>query len=280
MTGRKHRPNTELFGQGIANIISGFIGGLPATGAIARTATNIKAGAKTPVAGIIHALLLAIFAILAGPLIGLVPLAALAAVLMVVAWNMADPPHLIRMLLRAPNGDRIVTLVTLSLTVLADLTVAVQIGIVLAAVLFMHQMSSAVSLRSSAEDNPLLREALPEGVEVFEIDGPVFYGAVSRLQRALDQIANPARVFILRLEHASLIDATGAAAIDDLAHSLAGHNGTLILCGARPEVSKVLASLGLFAGQNVTTADDFAAALAFAETLLHPARPPKDSTTS
>lgn len=261
MTGRRHRPNTELVAQGIANIASGLVGGLPATGAIARTATNIRAGARTPVAGILHAVLLAILALLASPLLGHVPLAVLAGVLMVVAWTMAEPPHVARMLARAPSGDRLVTLVTLCLTVAADLTVAVQVGVLLAAVLFMHQMSTSFAIRSSAEENAELRARLPAGTEVFEIDGPIFYAVVARLQRTLEHGATPASALILRLERATLMDATGAGAISELARSLSTRGGTLLLASPLPEVIQVLKRLGVLAAANVKVCEDFETAI-------------------
>jgi SulP family sulfate permease len=248
MTGHRHRPNTELVAQGIANLASGLIGGLPATGAIARTATNIRAGARSPVAGLIHAGALGLLALVAAPVLGQVPLAALAGLLMVVAWNMADVPHLARVLARAPWADRLVTLTTLALTVLYDLTVAVEVGVVLAALLFMHRMSQTVEVAPDTPDESLDRASYPAGVEVFRVDGPVFYAAVDRLERAMDSLPRRPRVLILRLEGAGFIDATGADAISVLARSQASHGGHLILSSARGEVAAVLDRLGVAVG--------------------------------
>src|SRR5690606_7505941 len=221
MIGARHRSNCELVAQGIANAASALVGGLPATGAIARTATNIRAGARSPVAGMVHAAALLAFMLLLAPLMRYVPLAALAAVLLVVAWNMSEVERF-RHLMRAPWGDRVVLLVTFVLTVAFDLTVAIQVGVVLAAFLFMHRMSEVVAVETdtglveeevddfaqAGAPQPDQREQLPEGVAAFRVAGPLFFAVANRLDTVLDQFPRPPRVFILRLRQVPLIDAS------------------------------------------------------------------------
>ena len=181
MIGSRHRSNQELVGQGIANIASALFGGLPATGAIARTATAIRAGAQTPVAGMLHAVFVLLFLLFGADLMRYVPMAALAAILFVVAWGMSEHDRF-RGLLRMPNGDRLVLLLTFVLTVLVDLTVAIGVGVTLASLLFMARMSDTVSIDRGGEteaDDTDQRNALPTGVEVFRIDGPFFFGVAA-----------------------------------------------------------------------------------------------------
>ena len=258
MTGRRHRSNCELVAQGIANIASPIFGGIPATGAIARTATNIKAGAVTPVAGILHAAFLLVFMLALAPLASFLPLAALAAVLVIVAWNMSEAERF-RHLLRAPPGDRVVLLLTFGLTVLVDLTVAIQVGVVLAALLFMYRMAETVEVTASVSliehdrdefaEEPHERyrhdDSLPTDVEIFTISGPFFFGATSRLQAALDRVVRPARVFILRMEQVPVIDASGAQALAEWVERCR-HRGTeAILVGVQPMPRLVLRRMSL-----------------------------------
>lgn len=230
MTGGRHRSNMELIAQGVANCGSALCGGLPATGAIARTATNIRAGARSPIAGMLHAAFLLVFVLLLAPLMAWVPLPALAAVLLLVAWNMAEI-ELIRHLLRGPYGDRLVLIVTFALTVVADLTVAIEVGVVLGALVFMHRMARVTAFAGgelgdaddAGSDDTGQRAALPPGVEVYRFNGPLFYAVASRLDTLLDQLFQPPRVLILRLRQVPLIDASGAAALRqfiDRAHRL------------------------------------------------------------
>jgi sulfate permease, SulP family len=243
MTGTRHKPNAELLGQGIANIASGIFGGLPATGAIARTATNIKAGARSPVAGIMHAAWLFVFMLLLSPLIVKVPLAALAAILMVVAWNMSEIKH-VREIMHSPRSDRIVLLVTFLLTVLVDLNFAIQAGIALASILFIDQMMKSTQIRAveSEEDDPdsIHNKNIPEGVEVYEIDGPLFFGVAEKLVDTLLLFEKPPIIFILRMRHVPLIDAAGLHALEVL-HERLHHNHTrLILSGVNPQVRRFI----------------------------------------
>jgi len=242
MAGTKHKPNTELLAQGIANIASSVFGGLPATGAIARTATNIKAGAVSPISGILHAIWLLFFMILLAPLIVKVPLAALSAILIVVAWNMSEIKH-IRSIMKAPRTDRVVLFVTFALTVLVDLNFAIQAGISLAAILFIHSMMGAVEIKSYDEedeenDDPdaTSKKVIPSGVEVYEIKGPLFFGIAEKLVDTLLLIDPPPQVFILRLRHVPMIDAAGLHALDTLTRHLHEQHTVLILSGVNKNV--------------------------------------------
>ncbi|AFV97586.1 MULTISPECIES: SulP family inorganic anion transporter [unclassified Sulfuricurvum] len=243
MTGTRHKSNAELLGQGVANIASGIFGGLPATGAIARTATNIKAGARTPVAGMMHAFWLFIFMLLLAPFIVKVPLAALAAILMVVAWNMSEIKH-IREIMHAPRTDRIVLIVTFGLTVLVDLNFAIQAGIALASILFIDQMMKATHIRAveNDEDDPdsIQNKSIPHEVEVYEIQGPLFFGVAEKLVDTLALFEKPSQVFILRMRYVPLIDAAGLHALEVLHERLHEKNTHLILSGVNPQVRKFI----------------------------------------
>lgn len=243
MTGTRHKSNAELLGQGVANIASGIFGGLPATGAIARTATNIKAGARTPVAGMMHAFWLFVFMLLLAPLIVKVPLAALAAILMVVAWNMSELKH-IREIMHAPRTDRIVLIVTFLLTVLVDLNFAIQAGIALASILFIDQMMKATQIRAveSEEEDPdsIQNKTIPKEVEVYEIQGPLFFGVAEKLVDTLALFEKPCQVFILRMRYVPLIDAAGLHALEVLHERLHEKHTHLILSGVNPQVRKFI----------------------------------------
>lgn len=250
MTGTKHKSNAELLGQGIANIASGIFGGLPATGAIARTATNIKAGARSPLAGIMHALWLFVFMFLMAPLIIKVPLAALAAILMIVAWNMSEIKH-IREIMNAPRSDRVVLILTFLLTVLVDLNFAIQAGIALASILFIDQMMKQTQIRSvdSEEDDPdsIQNKSIPEGVEVYEIQGPLFFGVAEKLLDTLLLFEKPSKIFILRMRHVPLIDAAGLHALEVLHERLSHRDTVLILSGVNLHVYELLLKANLVA---------------------------------
>jgi SulP family sulfate permease len=279
MTGRRHRSNMELVGQGIANTVSGLFGGLPATGAIARTATNVRAGAVSPVAGMLHAVLLLIFLLVAAPLVSYVPLASLAALLTVVAYNMSEHERF-RHLLSAPRGDWLVLLVTFGLTVFTNLTLAIEVGVVLAALLFMDRMARVVEIGSGSR---LMDEAaddvapdpdrdqrllLPPGVEAFQINGPLFFGVASRLDDVLDQFASAPRVFILRTRLVPMMDASGVHALNGLAERCERRGIHLILSGLQAQPRGVLEGMKFRpVPGRISFADDFSAALALARTL-------------
>ncbi|MCW5724496.1 MAG: STAS domain-containing protein [Maricaulaceae bacterium] len=279
MTGARHRSNCELTAQGVANIGSALFGGLPATGAIARTATSIRAGAKGPVAGMMHAVFLLAFMLFLAPLAAFAPLAALAAVLVVVAWNMSEIARFRRLLNTGPAGDRLVLVLTFFLTVLVDLTVAIQVGVVLAAVLFMHRMSEVVGISTGA--GPVIegdapdrarnggrRPALPPGVESFTVRGPLFFGVAGRMTAVIDAISGAPDVFILDLSAVPLIDSTGAGRLEELLRRLKRENCRVILAGLQPQPRRIVAGMGLMRGRpRIRTAPDFAAAAELARTL-------------
>jgi len=212
MTGRRHRSGQELVANGIANIGSALFGGLPATGAIARTATNIRAGGRSPMAGIFHSLFLFAFLLALGRWLALVPMTALAAVLLLVAWGMSEADRFVA-LVRTDAGERGVLLLTFILTVFVDLTVAIGVGVTLAALLFMMRMSETAGLVAlDADEEPDLRDRLPVGVEVFRFSGPIFFGVASEMLEALRRAGERPRAIILRMEQVPYIDATGANA--------------------------------------------------------------------
>ena len=228
MIGSRHRANMELVAQGVANIASPLFGGMPATGAIARTATNIRNGGRTPVAGIVHAITLLLITLFFGRWAGLIPLATLAAILVVVAYHMSEW-RTFRDELHAPKSDVAVLLVTFFLTVVVDLTVAIEVGMILSAFLFMHRMSEVTAVnavtqqiaRESREqgDIPLAQltpRSVPTGVEVFEISGAFFFGAAEAFKETLTQVAGKPKVLIIRMRDVSLLDATGLRALRDV----------------------------------------------------------------
>ena len=258
MIGSRHRSNCELVAQGVANSASALFGGLPATGAIARTATNVRAGARSPVAGMLHAVFLLAFMLLLAPWMSYVPLAALAAVLVVVAWNMAEINH-IKHLLCGPRGDAAVMLITFALTVVFDLTVAIEVGVVLAAFLFMHRMAEVVEVDRDVRlidedeaDNALggtndQRAALPENVEAFQISGPLFFAVANRLDDVLDQLITKPEVFVLRMREVPLMDASGASALRQFLDRAQARSMRVILSGVQKQPRAVLERMGVLA---------------------------------
>jgi SulP family sulfate permease len=243
MLGSRHKSNVELVAQGIANIASPLFGGIPATGAIARTATNVKNGGRTPVAGMIHAVTLLFVLLFLGRWVSFIPLATLAAILTVVAYHMSEW-HSIRALLRGPRSDILVLAVTFFLTVLVDLTVAVQAGIVLAAFLFIKRMADVTNVEmvtrefreapdgTMGEDpQGVARLGVPAGVEIYEINGPFFFGAAEKIKDVLGFVARKPKVFILRMRNVPAMDATGIRVLDDLHDSFVKRGVTLLISG-------------------------------------------------
>ena len=246
MGGDHHNPNVELTAQGIANIVSPMFGGLPATGAIARTATNIRSGARTPVAGMIHALTLLVVLIAAAPLARFIPMPILAAILLMVSWNMGEW-HEIPKLLRLTKTDIAVWAVTFGLTVFADLTIAVEVGMVLAALTFIRRVAVTTSIAHVTPDfveegrvHILQDKVIPPYVTVFKIQGPFLFGSADKLGRITDHLDALQSVVILRLRHMTAIDGTGLRAFEDLADRLRASGRTLILCGAREQPAAVM----------------------------------------
>jgi len=244
----KHRPNTELIGQGIANIITSLFGGIPATGAIARTATNVKNGGRTPVAGIIHALTLLGIVLIFGRWATAIPLCVLAAILVVVSYHMSEW-HAFKSLLRAPRMDVSVLLVTFLLTVFVDLTIAVEVGILMSAVLFMKRMTDVTVIKEITReleepvDEEALREAedavsrrkVPDEVAVYEAEGALFFGVAELIRDTMDIGKNPPRVLILQTRHVLALDATGLRALADLKKQCARYKTHFIISGVHAQ---------------------------------------------
>ena len=246
MTGDRHNPNTELVAQGIANLASPLVGGLPATGAIARTATNIRSGARTPVSGMIHALTLLGILLAAAPLAKWVPLPTLAAILFVIAYNMGDWGE-IPEILKLSKGDIAVWLITFTLTVFADLTLAVQVGMTLAALLFIRKVSVTTEVEEVTETelaegrvHILHDRAIPEYVALYRIQGPFLFGATEKIREMTDDVDSLPPIVILRLRDMTAIDATGLTALEEAADRLHGRRRSLILCGAREQPARLM----------------------------------------
>ena len=246
MSNDRHNPNVELIGQGVANVFSPMFGGLPATGAIARTATNIRSGAQTPIAGMIHALSLLCILLFASILVSYVPMAALAGILMVVAYNMGEWRE-IPQLLKLTKTDISIWLVTFALTVFADLTVAVEAGMILAALLFISRVASTTTVSQVTEDyvedgrvHILQDKDIPYYATIFRIHGPFLFGATDKIAAVAENIHKLPPVVILRLRNMTALDATGLFAIEEVARQLHATRRTLILCGAREQPSQLI----------------------------------------
>jgi SulP family sulfate permease len=244
MIGGRHRSNMELVAQGVANVVTPMFGGIPATGAIARTATNIKHGARTPVAGMIHSLTLLVITLFVGRWVALIPMATLAAILVVVSYHMSEWRVFVAEL-RSPKSDVAVLLATFGLTVFVDLTVAISVGMVMAAFLFVRRMAGVTSIAPASQD---MREeeddsaeddyysdaaaahdrAIPKGVEIYEIKGPFFFGAAETFKDTIARIAGNPKVLILRMRGVSVLDSTGLHALKDVIHR-SRKDGTAVL---------------------------------------------------
>ena len=241
MIGGKHRSNMELIAQGVANLLCPLFGGIPATGAIARTATNIKNGGRTPIAGITHSIVLLLIMLFFGKYASLIPLAVLAAILVIVSYNMSEWRTFLSVL-KNPASDIIVLLTTFSLTVIIDLTVAIEIGMVLAVFLFMHRMAMVTNVgvitrefkedeESEVDPMALDKKTIPNGVEVYEINGPFFFGAVEKFKEAMEQVEKPPKVRIVRMRNVPAIDATGLHVLEKLYHDSIKDKTAVIFSG-------------------------------------------------
>jgi SulP family sulfate permease len=251
MTGDRHNANMELVAQGVGNIASALFGGIPATGAIARTATNIKSGAASPVAGIVHAAALTLFILILAPLASAIPLVSLSAVLMVTSWDMSNVPRFFRILTKAPKSDATVLLVTFALTVMVDLTFAVEVGVVLAAFLFLRRMIEVAEIKPGAHsigseivfgpeaeqgrssEHAEMQAGRRKHIEVYEITGPFFFGVADTLQGVLRSVAGKPQAFILRMHGVPAIDSTGIAALESFLAQCRHGKIRLILCEVR-----------------------------------------------
>ncbi|MCP0913780.1 sulfate permease [Legionella sp. 27cVA30] len=251
MADTRHDSNRELIGQGIANIATPFFGGFAATGAIARTATNIRNGGNSPLSGIVHALTLVLVLLFLAPLAADVPLAVLAAILFVVAWNMSEARHFIKLLKRAPRADVAILLITFLLTVLVDLVVAVNIGVILAILHFLLRMSASVEIQQQTQEQlaqemaPQGSSALPSDVLIYAIQGPFFFGAAEMFAQALASTHADPRILILRLGWVPFIDITALHALEEVITRLQKRGIRILLTGARPNVEKKLQKAGI-----------------------------------
>lgn len=251
MTGNRHRSDQELVAQGTANIASACFFGLPATGAIARTAANIRAGGKTPIAGMLHAIFILLFMVALAPLAKAIPLASLAAVLVLVAWRISELNHFASHM-RGPRGDAIALITTFLLTVFFDLTIGVSVGIMLSSILFMRRMAEVSTVRGirdvvddeGADDPEIAQRKLPSGVEVYEVTGPFFFGVANSLRDVLDGLEKPPKVIILRMRHVPLIDATGLNALREFHRRCAKHGTQLLLGGVHAHPLSEMAKSG------------------------------------
>jgi sulfate permease, SulP family len=253
MTGHRHNSNQELIGQGIANIVAPLFGGFAATGAIARTATNIRNGATSPLAGLVHSGFLILVILLLAPLASAVPLCCLSAILFVVAWNMSEFPHVWRLVRGSPAPDVGILLLTFLLTVFVDLVVAVNVGVILGALFFMRRMALAVNVELEVPTLPgtsglnLGEDRSAHGVVIYNIDGPLFFGAAEKFERTLAHIQRPASILVLRMSGVPFVDATGILAIEEIIIDFTKHGASVLLVEVRPNVLRKLERAGLIA---------------------------------
>ncbi len=251
MAGTKHNSNQELVGQGLANIVAPLFGGIAATGAIARTATNIRNGGTSPIAGIVHAATLIIILLALAPLAVNIPLATLSAILFVVAWNMSEAPHFIKLVKRAPKADVVILLLTFGLTVFADLVVAVNIGVIIATLHFVKRMASSVEVKANTS-HELGRELqshnisqLPREIAVYALEGPFFFAAAETFERVMSSIQETPEILIIRLKWVPFMDITGLQALEEIIESFHKKNVKVLISGANPRVTQKLRRAGI-----------------------------------
>ena len=277
LIGHKHSLNQELIGQGVANVASGIFGGIPATGAIARTATNVKAGGRTPVAGICHAVFLLIFLYTSMDILAYIPMAALAAVLFMVSWGMSDLKHFVQIAKISPS-DRTILFLTFVLTVLVDLTVAIGVGVTFASLLFMRHMSRSVEIRrqncmneyeSHDGEDPHDDEIdIPSDVIVLQINGPLFYGFATEFCDRLKSLEKMPRILILRMRFMPYLDASGENSIDEILKICREHKTFIIFSAVRPQPRKILEKAGIRKHLDGAIAKDFEEALSMSKQML------------
>src|SRR4029079_18767180 len=243
MGGSKHDPNAELIALGIGNMLCPFFGGIAATGALARTATNIRAGARSPLAAVMHAIFILACTIALAPLVSYLPMAALAALLIIVARNMSESRHFFRLARIAPKHDVIVMLTCFGLTVVFDMVIAVTVGVVLAALLFMRRMS--VLTKAELETAQELQIEVPAGIRVYEIAGPLFFGAAKSAMEVLHTVGARDHTYVLTMQHVPTMDATGLVALESVLDRLHRSKIKIIFAGLSPDMSDLLARAGI-----------------------------------
>lgn len=251
MAGTRHDPNRELIGQGVGNLLVPFVAGIPATAAIARTATNIRSGGKTPLAAILHSLFILLAMLLLAPLLGFVPMAAMAALLLIVAWNMSDAHHFLRILRRAPRGDIAVLLTCFGLTVLVDMAMAVGVGITLAAILFIKRMIDLTGTQLVEPSSHPHTQGLPASIVVYDINGPLFFGAAQKALNALTNVRQEIRVVILDMSDVSMMDMTAMVALESLLEDLEHKQVALVINNLAPRMLVKLSRIGFQHRQGV-----------------------------
>ena len=247
MIGTQHDADAELFAQGVGNFVGPFFGGIAATGAIARTATNVRAGARSPIAAITHAFVVLAAVLVLAPFLGHLPMAALAALLLLVAWNMSEAKHVVHSLKTSPKSDTVVLLTCFTLTVVFDMVIAVSVGIVLASLLFMRRMADLAEVRLVEEHHPQLGRKLPKSVIYYEIAGPLFFGAAHRATTALHVVHDEATTVVLDLESVPVMDATGVVNLRSAIARLQKDRLLVVLAGLRPQPRRVLENAGVTA---------------------------------
>ncbi|EKF9259384.1 STAS domain-containing protein [Vibrio cholerae] len=251
MAGTKHNSNQELIGQGIANIVAPLFGGIAATGAIARTATNIRNGGNSPIAGVMHALTLVIILLVLAPLAVNIPLATLSAILFVVAWNMSEAPHFVQLAKRAPRADVAILLLTFGLTVFADLVVAVNIGVIIAMLHFVKRMASSVEVKANGSQEMSYelaqhgRSTLPRELAVYALEGPFFFAAAETFERVMGNIQETPQILILRLKWVPFMDITGIQTLEEMIQSFHKRGIKVLISGANSRVSQKLVKAGI-----------------------------------
>ena len=286
MAGTRHDPDAELLALGIGNVVTPFFGGIPATGAIARTATNVRAGGRSPIASIVHAATVLIAVLVLAPLIGYLPMAGLAALLLLVAWNMSEIKHAGHILRVAPRSDALVLVTCFGLTVVFDMVVAVSVGVVLAALLFMRRMAEITHARLTSEEGEATGTAtlpadLGNQVGVYDIAGPLFFGAAQKAMGSLGSIAGRLKVLIVRLDHVPVMDATGLVALESAIATLTKHGCATILTGLQRQPAALLKKAG-FAERpwRLVIRPDLDAAIVTAREMIGAVPPEPDRTAA
>jgi SulP family sulfate permease len=251
MTGKRHSANSELLGQGIGNLVTPFFGGITATAAIARSAANFKAGAESPVAAMIHALVVVLGLVVLAPLLGYLPMPAMAALLIVVAWNMSEAPKSIHLFKTSQNSDRWILLTCFLLTVLFDMVIAITTGILLAAVLFMKEIAEMTRVIEITQNKQYLQKAVPENYRIFKITGPLFFAAADKIFGELTRYCERDKVIILYLDNVTMLDAGGISALTKLIEHCKKNSAQLILTDVQFQPLKALAKANIQAIDNV-----------------------------
>ena len=281
MTGQKHQPDVELTALGIANLTAGFFGGFAATGAIARTATSVRSGGRSPIASFVHALFVLASVLLLAPLLGYLPMASLAALLLIVAWNMSEVRHVAQVVRTAPGSDLAVLLSCFALTVVFDMTIAVTAGVLLAALLFMRRMAEISGAELIGPQHPEHGRALPRGVVVYDIGGPLFFGAAHKATSQLFSFdRRDVRVVLLDLEDVPSIDATGIVNLRSAIDRLQSGGIAVLLCGLQPQPSQALCKARLIGPGGVDHHPTFELALEEARAIAAGPRVPAETTGS